>query len=374
MFRFPQSFLSAKNAEGFRKEIAQRYDVRSLVDLSAVNVFDGVGAYSILLVVQRRPAGQGPGQPAVIAQTTDFVGAALQAVLDSRYLDTPYYKVFEVDQKLFISRVWTIISPESMILDRKLKAAPRLGDYLDIFQGFVTGADSVFIRSKIGVPAGEESIYIDYLPDRQIGRFSTPSKVADVVFYPYTGDRLITEEELETKFPITWAYLLENRPKLESRKRSPSTPWWKPERPREPARMRSPKIVCPHLMLTPRFAVDAKGRFATSHGPAMVAIDRGEEGTLLLFFCAILNSIVSSWYLRTYVPTYSKGYSRLEPATLRGLPVPDFKSIEPVKLERFLELARQPVKDLNTDDEMDEMVMDFYGLGALERRALGRDI
>ncbi|MEG3088148.1 Eco57I restriction-modification methylase domain-containing protein [Sphingomonas sp. PB4P5] len=373
-FVLPQTFLTARNSELFRREISKKFDVKCLIDLSAINVFDGVGAYSILLVIQRRLAGEGPAGSAIIAQASDFVGAALQAVLDGQLVNDPYYKVFEVSQAFFAGKTWVIIGPDAMVLDQKLNVLPKLGEYLDIFQGFVTGADDVFIIPKMDVADGEIEIFLDYMPDRQIGRFSLPARSVEVVFYPYLGLRPITEDELQRKFPKTWQYLVANRPKLEKRKRSPGTPWWKPERPREPTRMRSPKIICPHLMLTPRFAVDARGRFATSHGPVMIAKDSGEGQTLLYFFCGILNSIVSSWYLRTYVPTYSKGYSRLEPATLKNLPVPDFRLIDPVKLERFLQLVKQSNKDLSVEDEIDELVIEFYGLGPSERRALGRSL
>jgi hypothetical protein len=127
-------------------------------------------------------------------------------------------------------------------------------------------------------------------------------------------------------------------------------------------------------MLTPRFAVDGRGRFATSHGPILVVKDRGEEDTLLYFLCGVLNSLVANWYIRTYVPSYSKGYSRLEPATLKNVPVPDLAKIDTAKLDRFIELVRKGSKDLVVDNELEELAMDFYGLGPQERRAIGMSI
>jgi hypothetical protein len=238
----------------------------------------------------------------------------------------------------------------------------------------VTGADDVFIRRKVEVSDDETDIYMDFLPDRQITRYSLPSRVSEAVFYPYLGEDLITEQQLKEQFPKTWAYLDNHRERLEARKRSPGTPWWKPERPREPSRIRRPKIVCPHLMLTPRFAVDVRGKFATSHGPAIAVKDPGEEQTLLFLLCGILNSLVANWYIRTYVPSYSKGYSRLEPATLRNLPIPKFENVEPAKLDRFIELVRSNQKDVAADDELEELAIEFYELGVQERRAIGMSL
>ncbi len=368
----PQAFLTARNALTLRRQIADGFDVRCLIDLSAVDVFEGVGAYSILLIAQRRVTGANRADTAFIGQASEFVGTVLQAVLDSRSVSSPYYRVFEVGQDFFKAREWIIVGPEAMVLDRQLRTLPRLGDYLDCFQGFVTGADDVFIRPRGEVPEGETSIYMDYLPDRLIGRFSLPARVPQVLFYPYLRDQLISEEQLRELFPGTWAYLEGNREQLSRRRRSASTPWWKPERPREPSRMKRPKVVCPHLMLTPRFAIDIKGRYAVSHGPAMIARDRQEEQTLLPLFCGILNSGVANWYLRTYVPSYSKGYSRVEPATLRDMPVPDLTQISPGKMDRFLDLVRRSDKDGQTEAEIDELVADFYNLGSHERAIVGR--
>jgi hypothetical protein len=373
-FVLPQTFMTAANAAPLRNQMTVGFDVKCLIDLSAVDVFEGVGAYSILVVVQRRTEGEIGASSAYVGQATEFVGAALQAVLDGRTIETPYYRVFEVSQEFFANREWVLVGPDAMALDRKLRSLPTLGDYAHCFQGFVTGADNVFIRSKSAIEPTEAALYMDYLPDRQIGRFAVPARVQQVVFYPYLGDELVSEATLKTSFPATWAYLTANKARLEKRRRSSSTPWWKPERPREPSRMRRPKIVSPHLMLTPCFAVDSKGRYATSHGPIVVLKDRGEEAALLYFLCGIMNSMVANWYLRTYVPSYSRGYSRLEPATLRSLPVPDLSQISPAQLQRFIELVRDAPKDMAAEDELDELAIEFYGLGSHERRALGRSL
>src|SRR4051812_2914525 len=75
----PQVFLTAANAASLRKAIADGFDVRCLVDLSAVPVFEGVGTYTILLVLQRRPRGASSEEArAHVAQVTEFAGAALQ--------------------------------------------------------------------------------------------------------------------------------------------------------------------------------------------------------------------------------------------------------------------------------------------------------
>jgi hypothetical protein len=370
-FVIPQTFLQARNAQSLRSRIAREFDVRCLIDLSAVDVFEGVGAYSILLIIQRRPADGGTRPKAFVAQATEFVGSALQAILDGREVQTPYHRVFRLNQDFFVGTGWTIRPPEVIEFDRRLQAFPKLSDYLDCFQGFVTGADDVFIRQKGDIPAEERRIYMDYLPDRKIGRYSLPSSVEQMVLYPYVGERLVEEAELQASFPQTWAYLTSKRATLEARRRSSSTPWWKPERPRDPSRMKRQKIVCPHLMLTPRFAIDHRGKYATKHGPAMVTKVRGEEELLLKFFCAVLNSSVGAWYIRTHVPTYSRGYSRLEPATLKAIPVPFVEQVETSLLEEIAQLVDRSAESADAQERLDRLVRELYSLREEEAEIVG---
>jgi hypothetical protein len=376
----PQAFLSARNAAPLRRMISNDYDVRCLVDLSSVRVFENVGAYSILLVVQRRQAlASGMRPMAYIAQVTEFVGAALQACLDSRSTETPYHRVFPVNQNFFLSRDWVLVSPSHLAIDDHLERLPRLSTVVKVFQGFVTGADDVFILSKELIPPGEEEIYLDYLPDREIGRYRIPSRVDQAVIYPYQGNIALTEGTFAERYPKTWRYLLKNKPKLESRGpvRAGKTPWWRPERPREPERIRRPKIVCPHLMLTPRFALDGKGHLAVSRAPFMIAEELGDELTLLRFLCAVLNSSVSNWYLQTYAPKYAHGYNRLEADLLKSIPIPDIRKIDPAELRRIasaVERLQSGRGGGSLDSETDALIVALYDFSSNERKhILGTD-
>lgn len=376
----PQVFLTASNAGPLRKAIADEFDVRCLVDLSAVPVFEGVGAYSILLVLQRRALGaRGGDARAHIAQISEFAGAALQACLDGRTVETPYYSVYPVTQHYFHSKQWILVSPAQMRVDDRLRELPRLSSFLEVTQGFVTGADDVFIMDKNAIHKAEGGIYVDYLPDRQILRYRLPQELEQAVFYPYENGELLNEDALATRYPQTWAHLKQHRRKLSARKSvlAGTVPWWRPERPREPSVLLRPKIVCPHLMLTPRFAVDEKGSRAVSHSPFMIANedDRGEESTLLSFLCAVLNSSVCNWHLRTYAPKYGRGYNRLEVTLLKAVPVPDFARISASALSTIVDCVRRlsrPRVEKHLDDEIDAMVAELYGFTAKERREILR--
>jgi hypothetical protein len=373
----PQVFLTASNAGPLRKEISTKCNIRCLVDLSAIPVFQGVGTYTILLIIQRKPEGdllQGP--PAMVAQVTEGVGPALQACLDASPVDTPYCSVFPLGQHSFQGRHWVLVSPDQAKINDHLEELPRLSKFMAVKQGFLTGADDVFIIPKTQIPRGEQEIYVDYLPDRQITRYRTPARADRAVFFPYRGTEQISEDDLARSYPETWQYLLAKRTELESRKsvRFGRVPWWRPVRPREPATLLRPKIVCPHLMLTPRFAIDKTGKFAVSHSPFVIANDQGDDSVLLRFFCGVLNSSVCNWYLRTYAPKYGRGYNRLEVALLKTVPVPDFARISAGDLSSVVRLVDQLTleENENLDRELDDLIARLYGFTPGERRELLR--
>jgi hypothetical protein len=371
----PQVFLTASNAAALRRSVSEEFDVRCLVDLSAIPVFEGTGSYTILLIAQRRRSTDTEqGLPAMVAQVTEGIGIALQACLDGRTVRSPYYSVFPVGQRFFHSKNWVLVSPEQAQIDDRLRELPRLSNFMTVRQGYVSGADDVFIVMKSDVPEGEERIYVDLLPDRQIARYRLPAATSQMVFFPYDGNQPLTETILSQRFPGTWAYLLLNKNKLTERKSviSGTVPWWRPERPREPSTLLRPKVVCPHLMLTPRFAVDTTGKFAVSHAPFIIANDEGEEQTLLRVFCAVLNSSVCNWHLRTYAPKYGGGYNRLEVTLLKGVPVPDFSRTTAGAIAEIVRtvdrLARHTTASL--DSELDDLIASLYGFTPGERRNL----
>jgi hypothetical protein len=240
---------------------------------------------------------------------------------------------------------------------------------MDVVQGVVTGQDKVFIRNREFVSSGEQKAYIDYLPDRRIGRYSLPKKADELVFFPYRAGDALEEEEIQAEFPKTWAHLLQYKDILQSRKSAADGgPWWRPTRSR-PQTILKPKIVCPHLMLTPRFAVNISGNFAVSHGPFVISKDAGEDRTLLNFFCAVLNSTACNWYLRASAPKYGRGYSRVEVNSLRDIPVPDINRLDSHRVISIAEtvdnLSKRFSEDL--DNEIDREICDLYGFSASER-------
>jgi TaqI-like C-terminal specificity domain len=269
-----------------------------------------------------------------------------------------------------------LLGARELSVSARLSGFRPLSVYVGVRQGVVTGADSVFIRPWREIARSERGVYRSFLPDRQIFRYQVPRHTDQGMFYPFVDGKPVDAEMLEAEFPRTWEYLASHRDKLEARRtvRKGEVPWWRPTRPRDPRVVLGPKIVCPHLMLTPRFALDLAGRYVVTRSPFIHPLLEGyEEEVFLKVMCGILNSSVTQWYMSKHAYKYRGGYNRVEVPLLRSLPVPDPAGVNPAALNRILTLVDRAVKEGPTRDveiEIDNTVMGMYDLSERERREI----
>jgi len=379
LYVLPHSFLIGRNAAKLREWLPLEYWVRCLVDLSEVSVFGEVGSYVILLILQRKPDGALGEPKATIVRCREFVGHALNDAVEGRSSSTDFYQVYEVEQKRFSGPHWDLGSPIETAVHQKIKKFTPLQEFLWIREGFVTGADEVFIVSGDTIPDGEESVYAPYLPDRDMQRFCVPDSTGTFVFYPYVDGAKITEGQLRDSFPKTWDYLEGRREALERRRAvlKEEIPWWCPERPRIPRNMMRPKIVSPHLIVLPRFSLDRVGHYAVSHCPLMYPRGEGSDIELLQYFLAVLNSSASMAQIVKLSHKYSRGYAMLEPKTLKVMAVPNPSNVPFRTMKQIQSLVGERIANpvaAEIEVELDRIVADLYGLTEIERQHVGLDV
>jgi tRNA1(Val) A37 N6-methylase TrmN6 len=381
LFVLPHSFLLAKSASKMRDYLINMTWIRCLADLSAIRVFGDVGSYIILLIFQKKLGGAQEAPPALIIKCQDMVGRALQDALEGRLVEEKTYSTYEVEQGAFSSNQWTIVPRTESAIISKFDQLSVIEDFLHVRQGFISGADDVFIIPASQIPDDEQEIHVPYLPDREMKSYRVPRKTSQYFFYPYVNDRPLTEDELKKRFKNTWKYLLLHKEALKERAsvRKGELEWWRPVRPRSPAHMMRPKIVSPHLVLVPRFSLDDKGRYAISRAPLFYPKDTGAESDLLRYFVAVLNSHACYWHIATHSHVYQRGYAMLEVKTLNKTPVPDPAKIPSQTMRQLLDLVDKRLSisgsDVaNLEIQIDALVADLYSLSKKERHALGMEL
>lgn len=146
--------------------------------------------------------------------------------------------------------------------------------------------------------------------------------------------------------------------------------------PREPNTLLRPKIVTPHLVIMPRFALDIRGRYAVSHSPFLIARVASDEESILKLMLAVLNSSVCFWHIQSHSHVYRHGYTMLENKTLAKTPVPDINLWTTSEKMRLVGLVdKRQNNDSQERDalnaEIDLHISEAYGLTAKERKAIG---
>ena len=376
----PHSFLIATSAKALRKHLSETCWVRCLVDLSDISVFEDVGAYVILLIFQKKSDQTSRPPNAVVVKCRDYLGHALQFAIEEKEVEAAAYNVYKVEQRSFAGGDWILTPSTHAALQRKIESRCKpLSAFFEIRQGMNTGQDDVFIVEKERVPKDEERIFAPFLPDRLMVPYKVPETVQYYVFYPYLGNDKVTEAILSKSFPRTWKYLNSKRDILSNRLtvRKGEHEWWLPNRPRLPENMLRPKIVSPHLVLVPRFALDLEGKFAVSRSPLLFPKQEIISTDHLFLFAAVLNSEVSHWQIALQSHKYSRSYSMLEPKTLRMLPVPDFTSASPQLVKKIIELTHKRLssgEDLAPllEPEIDGLVLELFGVSTKEAERLMR--
>ena len=373
LYVLPHAFLLGANASKLRKRIAGDFWIRVVADISDIPVFDA-GSYVILLILQRKQSVLTSEPAATIVKCKEFVGQALQDALENRLVDNEFYTVYNVPQSSFSGDEWYILPPRHFSIMTKVSRTRRLDEFLEVREGFITGADDVFIRNRKEVPPEDKGVWKPYLPDRDMKRYSIPRRLEKVVFYPYRLGVKLSLSQLQEMYPKTWKYLQASHKKLSRRasvSRS-SNPWWAPVRARSPKHMLRPKIVSPHLASFPKFAVDCTGEVMVSHGPYMYPKAADNTDANLRYFAAVLNSRVFFWQMTHLSHKYARGYLMLEKKTVDPLRVPAPESVPlPTMIELQNLVERRLAGDEAVEKELDRIVCNLYGLTDDEIGSLG---
>lgn len=376
LYVMPYTFLIVDYAEKMREYLAASCWIKCLVDLSAIEVFENTGAYVILLIFQKKGGGSNEA-PALIVKCKALESRALQAAIEDREEDNSVYQLYRTPQETFQKTAWVLNPPSFESVQRKLDQLPSISEFMHIRHGFVTGADKVFIIPEETFNKLDSELFKPYLSDREMSTYTVPDSTVSYVFYPYINGIKIDENQIR-EFTKTWDYLSEHRSSLEQRAsvNKQGDPWWLPSSPRIPENLMRPKIVTPHIVLVPRFALDADGKYAVSHTPLLYPKEEGIEQDLLRFFLAVLNSTVCFRAISDKAHKYSRGYSVLEVTTLKRTPVPDPTKVSISDMRRLLELVDRRLEAegsviIELEKEIDRVILDLYGLNTSERKALG---
>ena len=378
MFVIPHSFLFSKSAKLMREFLVKNCWIKFVADMSSIKVFGNNDIYVILLIFQKKNR-EIEAPDVTILKCNDFPGLALQDVIDDNFKQNDFYKLYQTDQSDFFKENWVLISPNERSIYNKFDEHPKLDLFLQTRTGFISGNDEVFIVDETQISALESEIFIPFIPDREVKSYKFNSIKKKYFFYPYLDGNPIDSVYLEKNYPKTWKYLKRNKEKLSKRKpvMNGGVPWWRPTRPRLPENMLVRKIITPHLVLTPKFALDETGEYGITRSPILyLNEDFNTESDLLYYFLGVLNSSPCFWFISNTSHKYSSDYLMLEPKTLKEIPVPDPREIGFSKLNKVIKLTKSRLYTSGEEAsgielELDLIISDLYNLSNKEKEIVG---
>lgn len=375
-FIISRQFCEADFGRPLRELLAGRRAVRQIIDFRSGFVFEGVSAYTLILVTSAAASStvrltrvNPQPSPANLAFAEDETNG-LSADLDADTLTA--------DE-------WDLLLPsEASFLNRLQAEHVDLGEVTEsnIFQGVVTGADvNVFrlidegpdpdeaslrrVRSAGGggvLTLEQELLRPVYRGRSDILRFLTKPS-SEFVLLPYRRPaddepyQLIPPEEMANEFPAAFAWLHRNEPTLRARKSGEwdDLNWYAYSRRQNLEAFEEPKIMVPYMVEDLCAQWDQGGHFFVnvSTGGYGLMPTVGWEPT---FVEALLNSRLLSWVLRRRSRAFAHDWFAARKGNLERLPIAHADSTtgeQVVELFMSCRDLRLAFEEARTDDDRD---------------------
>lgn len=325
----PHKFFNAKYGEPLRGLLSNNRQLDKVVHFGHEQVFAGASTYTCLMFLNR-------------SATDQFRVVKVDDLQKWREHKTAVEGVLSAES--ITDSEWAFATGEGATLLAKLNSiTPKLEDVTDrIFQGIKTSADRIFIveeRSRSG------SVIKVYSPEKNAEYPLEPellhplikggdskryhlSETKRLILFPYASRNdgnveLIPEKIFKSQYPLTWAYLIDNKRYLENREngkmRGPK--WYAYGRSQALDVMPLRKIFTPDIAPQSSFSLDESGELFFTGGVS------GGYGILTkpaysrTFLLGLLNSNLLEWFIHQTATQMRGGWYSYESRFIRKLPI-----------------------------------------------------
>ena len=225
-FITPNSYFKNSSQAPFRKHLADRHLVQSIVDYCNVKVFGSIATYTAVVLLD-------------FEKEDDTI---MKSETEEDYKTSVNLKSFELKPWIFTN------SSDAKFLEKIAKRKTKLKDLCDIQHGIATNADRVYVVSKNDVGNFEDGIL------RSVTKASTLDSENKIIF-PYIWNEevgrydVLGEEDMKSQYPKTYQYLSANRTILDRRDMERNnTEWYQYARSQGIQNSRNRKIALKHII------------------------------------------------------------------------------------------------------------------------------
>jgi type I restriction-modification system DNA methylase subunit len=347
-FILPHKFFNAKYGEPVRALISAGKHLSHVVHFGDQQVFKGATTYTCLMFLAKAGSEacrfvkvddlnkwrEVQTTPSAIAEVgDDHTGAGYSASITG-----------SIASDTITATEWNFtVGHDSALFEKLSKIPVKLEDVAErIFQGVKTSADKIYIVEETERHDRSVKVYsrerdaeywleIDLLHPLIKGgdsRRYQMSRTNRLLLFPYARQgldtsRLLSTEILASQYPLTWAYLLDNKAYLENREdgRMRGAKWYGYIYPKALDVMPLPKIFTPDIAMRASFSLDETGEVFFTGGVA------GGYGILVKgnysreYILGLINSKPLEWYIRQTATQMRGGYYSFESRFIKGLPI-----------------------------------------------------
>ena len=400
-FILPSKFFNADYGAGLRKLIAENKALCKIVDFKDFQVFDNATTYTCLLFLKKS---KNKNFEYLELNNKEELNASSRALMKFQYKKS-------IQAQPSGDENWNFVGGENKSLMEKLRAIElKLGNISEnIFQGIITGADKIFIlvRKDNGLFYSNESskeynlekelLHPLLKGSKHIRKYRSETSEKFVIFpYKIIDNRAvpIDEEELQKKFSKIYNYLHENKTTLQKRDggKMKGNSWYLYSRNQNLSRFGQEKIMTPSIAKFSSFTYDEKSDFffvgsGGGGGGAYGVILKDKNSYLQIL--AILNSNLVSYFIRNISSKFSGGYFAFNRQYIEEIPIIIPSEKEKSKLAELAKRQLENSKRLNefrdkktsesakleeeikkTDNEIDELVYQLYGITDEEKKII----
>lgn len=359
-------FLSTEYGRKMREFFVEKQAVRQIVDFGDLRVFENAMTYVSIFFVAKR-------------KNSKFTYARIK--------ELPFIAPIEfdlMDIQSLSGEAWSLGNNDvGKVLGKIINnASCMLSSVAKPSYGIVTGKDDVLmfdLDEKVDI---EDELILPVIRAQGCDRYSDafPSKK---VVYPYefqnSNTSLIELDNIKTKFPKMYKYIMENSVPLKERKDSRNlfgdrVGWYGLVRFGQLETFMKPKIVTPGEVKHNKFCIDnTKSGFT---GARVFAITVEDETVGIRYLLALLNSKVVEFFMHHTASLKAGGYYSYSTSALEKIPIiiADNQNEYIELVDEIMEKKRCAENTTALENQIEEKIFGLYELNDEEIDIIRKDL
>ena len=344
------TFITSLNGKAFRGYLSRHHYNLSIINFGGEQIFPGCSTYTCICTIRKKEC------------------------VDIRYCRSTRDRLLKIQPKDFSTirydqlndkDGWHLMTREEQETIDVIECRDKhLGTEFKIKTGFATLKNEVYLFRPKSETADSYILVLDnryFKIERGICRTAINPNVLqteddfrqhkELIIYPYNiingSAVLMKEDEIRTKYPNAYNYLLENKQKLSTRSCKLRPNEWYAYGRSQSMNNDSYKLLFPEMASTPRFILSKDRQLMYYNGSAILS----EKIEDLKVLKKILSSVVFKYYIMLTSKPYRGNFYAISKRYIKNFGLPNLTA----------DIKRE-ILDTETKDILDRLICDIYGI------------